>query len=150
EDFPSLIDELAALGVSAEPAVWDDSSVDWSRYGLVLPRSTWNYAERRDEFLAWAHSLPRVLNPLSLLEWNTDKQRYLTDLATAGVPVVPTTFVGPGERLEVPEGPFVVKPTVSAGGRRSARFGQRESNAAQSLVARIHADGRTAMVQPFL
>ena len=35
-------------------------------------------------------SLPRVLNPLDVLEWNTDKERYLTDLAAAGVPVVPT------------------------------------------------------------
>jgi glutathione synthase/RimK-type ligase-like ATP-grasp enzyme len=91
-----------------------------------------------------------VLNPLPLLEWNTDKQRYLTDLAAAGVPVVSTTFVGPGEELRPPAGPFVVKPTVSAGGRRSARFEQHEPDAAQSLVARLHAEGRTAMVQPYL
>jgi glutathione synthase/RimK-type ligase-like ATP-grasp enzyme len=150
EDFPSLIDELAALGVSAEAAVWDDLSVDWSRYGLVLPRSTWDYAERRDEFLAWADSVSRVLNPLPLLKWNTDKRRYLSDLAAAGVPVVPTAFVEPGEELQPPEGPFVVKPTVSAGGRRSARFEQYELDAGRSLVARIHAEGRTAMVQPYL
>jgi glutathione synthase/RimK-type ligase-like ATP-grasp enzyme len=150
EDFPGLIDELAALGVSAEAAVWDDPGVDWSRYDLVLPRSTWDYAERRDEFLAWVGSVPRVLNPLALLEWNTDKRRYLTELAAAGVPVVPTAFVEPGDQLEPPEGPFVVKPTVSAGGRRSARFGRDELDAARSLVVRIHAEGGTAMVQPEL
>jgi glutathione synthase/RimK-type ligase-like ATP-grasp enzyme len=136
--------------VSAEAAVWDDDGIDWSRYDLVLPRSTWDYAERRDEFLAWAESVPRVLNPLPLLEWNTDKRQYLTDLAEAGVPVVPTDFVEPGGPLEPPAGPFVVKPAISAGGRRSARFEEDEVDAARSLVARIHVEGRTAMVQPYL
>jgi glutathione synthase/RimK-type ligase-like ATP-grasp enzyme len=101
-------------------------------------------------FLDWARSVPRVLNPVPLLEWNTDKQRYLTDLAAAGVPVVSTAFVEPGQELEQPEGPFVVKPSISAGGRRSARFQPGELDAARSLAARIHADGGTAMVQPHL
>jgi glutathione synthase/RimK-type ligase-like ATP-grasp enzyme len=91
-----------------------------------------------------------VLNPLPLLEWNTDKRQYLTDLGDAGVPVVSSAFVGPGEELEPPAGPFVVKPAISAGGRRSARFEEGEVAAARSLVARIHAEGRTAMVQPYL
>jgi len=150
EDFPSLIDELAALGVAADAVVWDDPNADWSRYDLVLPRSTWDYAERRNEFLAWAGAVPRILNPLPLLEWNTDKRRYLTDLAAAGVPVVPTVFVDPGGELEPPDGPFVVKPAVSAGGRRSARFELGEIEAARELVDRIHAEGRPAMVQPHL
>jgi len=128
--------------------VWD-ADVDWSRYDLVVLRSTWDYAERRDAFLAWARSLPRVLNPVPVLEWNTDKQRYLTDLAAAGVPVVPTEFVAPGETLSPPAGAFVVKPAISAGGRSSARFAGRDAAAAQ-LVARIHSDGRTAMIQPDL
>jgi glutathione synthase/RimK-type ligase-like ATP-grasp enzyme len=150
EDFPGLIAELAAVGVAADAVVWDDPRADWSRYDLVLPRSTWDYAERRDQFLDWARSLPRVLNPLPLLEWNTDKRRYLTDLAAAGVPVVPTVFVDPGGELQPPDGPFVVKPAVSAGGRSSARFEHGEIDAARELVGRIHTEGRTAMVQPHL
>jgi glutathione synthase/RimK-type ligase-like ATP-grasp enzyme len=66
------------------------------------------------------------------------------------VPVVPTGFVAPGEMLDAPDGPFVVKPAISAGGRSSARFEAGEGEAARSLVARIHDDGRTAMVQPYL
>jgi glutathione synthase/RimK-type ligase-like ATP-grasp enzyme len=149
EDFPALIDELAALGIDAEPAVWD-GAVDWPAFDLVVLRSTWDYAERRDAFLDWARSLPRVLNPVPVLEWNTDKRRYLTDLAAAGVATIPTVFVEPGQRFEPPGEPFVVKPAVSAGGRSSARFAPAEQDAAAALVARIHADGRTAMVQPYL
>ena len=121
EDFEPLIAALEAEGVEAEAAVWDDPAADWSRFDLVLPRATWDYAERRDEFLAWAAGMPWVLNPLEVLEWNTDKERYLTDLAARGVPVVPTEFVPPGAALEPPHGPFVVKPAISAGGRNSAR-----------------------------
>jgi glutathione synthase/RimK-type ligase-like ATP-grasp enzyme len=116
----------------------------------VLPRSTWDYAERRDDFLAWAASLARVLNPLDVLEWSTDKQRYLADLAAAGVPVVPTTFLEPGDELEPSGGPFVVKPAISAGGRSSARFEAHELDDGRALVARIHAEDRTAMIQPYL
>ena len=136
--------------MAAEPAVWDDPTVEWSGFDLVLPRSTWDYAERRDRFLAWAASVPRVLNTLEVLEWNTDKQRYLTDLEGAGVPIVPTVFIEPGGELDVPDGAFVVKPAVSAGGRSSARFEPGELADARGLVARIHREGRTAMVQPFL
>ena len=118
--------------------MWD-ADVDWSRYDLVVLRSTWDYAERRDAFVAWARSLPRVLNPVPVIEWNTDKQRYLTDLAAAGVPVVPTEFVAPGEVFSPPDGAFVVKPAISAGGRSSARFDAGDASAG-SLVGRIHAD----------
>jgi glutathione synthase/RimK-type ligase-like ATP-grasp enzyme len=149
EDFPALIAALAELDVEAEPAVWD-AEVDWGRFELVVLRSTWDYAERRDAFLAWARSLPRVLNPLPVLEWNTDKQRYLTDLAAACVPIVPTEFVAPGEQLDRRSEPFVVKPAISAGGRSSARFQPGELEAARGLVGRIHAEGRAAMIQPYL
>jgi len=124
--------------------------VDWTAFDLVVVRSTWDYAERREDFLAWARSLTRVLNSVSVLEWSTDKQRYLTDLERAGVPVVPTRFLEPGQPFEEPGGPFVVKPAVSAGGRSSARFRPGEVEAAQALAGRIHAERRTAMVQPDL
>jgi glutathione synthase/RimK-type ligase-like ATP-grasp enzyme len=129
--------------------VWD-ADVDWAAFDLVVLRSAWDYSERRDDFLRWATSLPRLLNGVPVLEWNTDKERYLTDLAAAGVPIVPTTFVAPGETLDPPEEPYVVKPAISAGGRSSARFESGEEEAGRALAVRIHAEGRTAMVQPYL
>jgi glutathione synthase/RimK-type ligase-like ATP-grasp enzyme len=152
EDEAALGGALAQLGVAASTVVWDDPAVDWDGFDLTVVRSAWDYAERREDFLAWAARLRRVLNPFAVLEWNTDKQRYLTDLTTAGVPVLPTTFVAPGEPFSPPNAAFVVKPSVSAGGRNSARFepGDEDADAAAELVARIHREGRTAMVQPYL
>jgi len=149
DDRP-LLPALAAQGIKAVPAVWDDRGVDWGSFDLVVLRSTWDYAERRDEFLAWARSLPRVLNDVPVLDWNTDKERYLTNLEAAGVPIVPTRFLPPGADFQSPGHPFVVKPTISAGGRSSAWFAPGEDGAARALVARIHAGGRTAMIQPHI
>ncbi len=144
-----LLPALAARDIEGVPAVWDDFTVDWDAFDLVLVRATWDYAERRDAFLAWVRSLRRVENSIPVLEWNTDKQRYLTDLREAGVPIVPTEFLPPGTSFEPPCEPFVVKPSISAGGRSSAWF-HPDDEEAESLVARIHTEGRTAMVQPYL
>ncbi len=87
-DTRRLLGPLAARGVAAEPVVWDDPTVDWAAFDLAVVRSCWGYVPRRAEFLAWARSVPRLVNPPDVLAWNTDK-RYLQDLAGAGVPVVP-------------------------------------------------------------
>jgi glutathione synthase/RimK-type ligase-like ATP-grasp enzyme len=149
DDRP-LVPALRRRGVDAVPAVWDDTELDWTQFDLVVLRSTWDYAERRDEFLAWIDELPAVLNPPAVVRWNTDKQRYLSDLARAGVPVVPTHFLEPGAGDDLPEPPLVVKPAISAGGRSSGRFGAGEIDAARALTRRIQAERRTAMVQPLL
>lgn len=142
-----LLQALAALDVLAELARWDDPAVAWASYDLVVVRSTWDYTWRLADYLAWAASVPRLANPLPVLRWNTDKT-YLRDLQAAGVPVVPTTFVAPGQAYDPPAGEVVVKPTVSAGARDTQRFADARDGAA--LVARLHAEGRTAMVQPYV
>lgn len=151
--FPGLhVDErlvlapLDRLGVEAEAVRWDDEAVDWSSYDLVVVRSTWDYTGRREEFLAWAASVPRLANPAPLLTWNTDK-RYLAELAAAGVPVVPTAFVAPGEAYDVPAHEHVVKPTVSAGARDTRRFAAGEDSTGHA--AALLDAGRTVMVQPY-
>jgi glutathione synthase/RimK-type ligase-like ATP-grasp enzyme len=144
-----------AIGGDSSFAIWDDPAVDWASFDLVVVRSTWDYQERRDQFLAWARAVgDRLVNAPAVLEWNTDK-RYLRELADAGLPVVPTALVEPGEAFAAPDGEYVVKPTVSAGSRDTARFGtgtggDADAGRAAALVDAIHASGRTAMVQPYV
>lgn len=140
----------AAIGGDVTFAIWDDPAIDWSSFDLVVVRSTWDYQERRDAFLAWARGIgERLVNPPEVLAWNTDK-RYLHELAAAGLPVVPTTLVALGSEFTAPADEYVVKPTVSAGSRDTARFRADEGERAAALVAAIHAGGRTAMVQPYV
>jgi glutathione synthase/RimK-type ligase-like ATP-grasp enzyme len=145
-DQPLLVQALAHAGADADGHPWD-ADVDWASYDLVVVRSTWDYVPRLAEFLAWAESVPRLANPASVLRWNTDK-RYLAELAAAGVPVVPTTYVT-GE-WEPPAGDYVVKPTVSAGAMDTARYGPAERARADEHVRRLVAEGREVMVQPYL
>ena len=149
EDGPALVAALRERGLEPAAALWDDPAVDWARFELVILRSTWDYAERRDEFLAWIERLPRVLNPPAVVRWNTDKA-YLGELAAAGVPVVPTAFVEPGGALEPPPSRFVVKPRISAGGRNAASYEAHELELARRHLESLHAAGRAAMVQPYL
>ena len=112
-------------------------------------RSTWDYAERRDEFLAWVDGVRGVANPPEVVRWNTDK-RYLAALGEAGVPVVPTAFVEPGGELEPPAERFVVKPAISAGGRNAASYEATSYELARRHLEALHAAGRAVMVQPYL
>lgn len=161
EDLAPLAAALAEAGAQAAVADWDDPQVDWGAFQLALLRSTWDYTERLPEFLAWADrtaTLTRLVNPPAVVRWNTDKH-YLGDLARAGVPVVPTGFVAPGERAaaalerflsEERAEEWVVKPAVGAGSRDAARYARGEEGTAGGHIERLLDAGRCALLQPYL
>ena len=98
-DDQRIVDALAARGVGPIVIPWDDPDADWRAFDAVVIRSTWDYARRREEFLRWCDSIGRRLhNCAALVRWNSDK-RYLGDLGAAGIPVVDTAYVAPGEQL---------------------------------------------------
>jgi glutathione synthase/RimK-type ligase-like ATP-grasp enzyme len=159
DDLPALTAALGARRIAHEVVLWDDPGVDWARFDLAVVRSVWDYVHRRGDFLAWAErtaATTRLVNPPAHLRWSSDK-RYLADLAAAGVPVTPTAVAAPGEAVAWPDaGQVVVKPTVSAGSIDTARYRMIDGGsddgraAAEAHVARLHAAGRVAMVQPYL
>jgi hypothetical protein len=155
EDEPLLLAALADAGVTASVADWADPAVDWAAADAVVVRSTWDYAPRRDDFLSWARTVEagtRLFNPADVLAWNTDK-RYLAELAAAGIPVVPTSWAASSDELDAALAgcdDLVVKPTVSAGARDTARFRPGERPAARAAAEAILASGRSVMVQPYL
>jgi hypothetical protein len=146
-DLPLLVAAAEARGAGGEVVVWDDPAVDWTAYDVVVVRSCWDYLSRRDEFLAWAASVPTLHNDVDVLTWNTDKT-YVRQLEQAGVPVIETRWdVAPGDDIGDHD-EWVVKPTVSAGSKDTARWGTREEvwEHSRSLVAA----GRSSMTQPYV
>lgn len=139
---------LAEHGIDSRWASWDDPRVDFAAHDLVVPRATWDYTERREEFLRWCSRLDNLRNTAAVARWNTDKA-YLLELAETGVPVVPSSLVSAGQRASWPAGEFVVKPTVGAGSRGAARFGPDEHAAAARHLDALHTEGRSALVQPY-
>lgn len=162
DDLAPLLDALRAAGADATVADWDDAGVDWSRFDLAVLRSTWDYTDRLPHFLAWSeHAAARtqLVNPPGVLRWNTDKH-YLADLERAGVAIVPSAFVEPGEDAataldaflakHADAGEFVVKPAVGAGSRDAQRHGRDALAAARSHVARLLDANRSVLLQPYL
>lgn len=148
-----LVRPLEGLGCEVSTPVWDDPAVDWPAFDLVVIRDTWDYPDRRAEFVAWARSVARLANPAGVVEWNTDK-RYLSDLAAVGVPVVPTTWLAPGDSVSLPAmGRHVVKPAVGAGSIDAAAYAlhdAHEMDLARDHAARLLAADRTVMLQPYI
>ncbi|MFD5158769.1 RimK family alpha-L-glutamate ligase [Streptomyces hawaiiensis] len=152
-DLPVLVDALREAGADAVAVHWDDPSADWAAFDLALIRSTWDYSWRAEEFTAWAErcgKATRLANPVGVVRWNADK-RYLGQLAQAAVPTVPTRYFAPGDPVVLPaDREYVVKPASGAGARYAARYPAGERDAAVRQAERMHAEGFTVMVQPYL
>ncbi|MCO7220543.1 RimK family alpha-L-glutamate ligase [Klenkia sp. PcliD-1-E] len=151
DEGPALA-ALARAGVAVEVVDWDDPGADWAAFDRVVPRSTWDYADRLPEFLAWlgrVDASTELVNPLPALRWSLDK-RYLGELETAGVPITPTRFVPPGSAPDFPPGRFVVKPAVGAGSRGTSTYGPDLHAAAAEHVAALHRAGQVVLVQPLV
>jgi hypothetical protein len=162
EDMPPLRAALQAAGARSEIVDWDNGAVDWGSFDLALLRSTWDYADRLQEFLAWVEATARrttLLNPPSVVRWNTDKH-YLAELARAAVPVVPSTFIEPGESADralrefllrhEDSAEFVVKPSVGAGSRDTQRHLREQVEPAVTQAQRLLDAGRSVLLQPYL
>ena len=161
EDLPPLSAALRELNTDFQIVNWDDPAVDWSRFALAVLRSTWDYTMRFDEFLAWAERVSkqtRLLNPPQIVRWNTDKP-YLAELEKAGVPIVPSSFVEPGDDARAhlerflkthAAAEFVVKPSIGAGSRDAQRHSRAEPAAALSHAQRLLDAQRSVLLQPYL
>jgi hypothetical protein len=147
-----LVPALRRFGVTGIPVNWG-TDLEAAGFDAAVIRATWDYIDRPVEFLDWCgrtSSRMPLANPVDVVTWNSDK-RYLRDLERAGVAVVPTLWVGPGETLTtVPWERFVVKPAISAGARSSASYRRSTLREARGHVEAIVAGGAVAMIQPHL
>lgn len=166
-DLPNLdpddrlaADLLSSRGISVGVAIWNDPAVDWSRAGICIVRSTWDYHLDHSAFMRWAEhvaaSAKGLWNPLAVIRWNSHKS-YLDLLAARGAPVVPTRWLKRGQRADLAHllrdsgwTRAVVKPAVGLATR-----GVMAIDLSKGLAgAQAHVDALLAehdvMVQPFI
>jgi glutathione synthase/RimK-type ligase-like ATP-grasp enzyme len=152
-DMELLKNAVAANGADVSVAHWDDLNTDWASFDLVVIRSPWDYSWRSREFFAWIDecgSRTRIMNQPHIMRWNADKT-YLRFMKDKSIPIISTEFVAPGESATFPvDYEFVVKPSVGAGSRYCARYQPSERSRAEEHVDSIHAEGVTAMIQPYV
>jgi glutathione synthase/RimK-type ligase-like ATP-grasp enzyme len=118
-----LVAALERRGARLHRPVWHDAAVAWDGYDLALVRTTWDYHHRREAFVAWAVAAgeaTQLWNPPDVLRWNTHKS-YLLELEDRGAPVVPTAWLGRGDRIDLASllaardwRTAVVKPAIGA------------------------------------
>ncbi|MFP5308198.1 MAG: RimK family alpha-L-glutamate ligase [Actinomycetes bacterium] len=157
QDEGVLAPALAARGVDVAVVPWDEPGADWGAFDLVLVRSTWDYDDQRDAFVAWAErvgTLTTLRNPAEVVRWNTHKG-YLLELEERGAPIVPTAWLGAGDRVVLDDlladrgwTDAVVKPTVGAGARGLSRV--RPGDAAGQVALDALLARGDVMVQPFV
>lgn len=150
-----LVAALAEIGIAADVLPWQ-ADCDWGVYPLVVVRTPWDYFRQREAFLAWAErveSLTRLVNPSSVLRWNSHK-RYLRELSQQGVPTVPTLWLEQGttdseRQLDTCSWhEVVVKPAVSIGAIGALR-GDPLDHAVRDHVQSLLKEG-DVMVQPYV
>lgn len=157
-DQERLLAALANAGITATMAAWDDPAVDWRRFELVVIRSTWNYIQYLEAFLAWADrgaAATRLYNPAPVVRWNCHKS-YLRDLEREGIMVVPTAWLDRGASGSLAAimdergwDQVVIKPQVGAGSFKTERFDRSQLAHGEAFLAAL-VQQREVMVQPYL
>lgn len=137
---------------------WTAANVEWGKFDLVVIRSPWDYQQRWPQFLQVLQAIEDsgviLENRLDIVRWNINK-RYLQELQTAGVTIVPTEWreclsEADLHQLLQTAAPheIVVKPLIGAGAERTWRLSLATApNVVHSVLAAYA--NQPVMVQPF-
>lgn len=165
-----VLNALKDRNHDASLEVWTDKNVDWKAFDLLLIKSPWDYFNKIAEWYTWLDSLEalgaKVLNPVSILKWNADKQ-YLMEMASAGIDTVNTMIIDRVDQVnatlfeQMDTYKLVIKPKVSGGAKQTfvldkAEFESQKENLAalileepylaQPYMPQVASDGEWSLV----
>ena len=152
-----VMDALEKQGLKTHKVAWSNSSFDWTKTRFALFRTTWDYAEKFTSFSDWLMDVSlktKLINDYATIVWNLDKH-YFQDLQEAGVNVVETYFIEPGDKRTLKElhdelgwKQSVLKPAISASAKDTFRLSSHNIPQHEKLYARLIND-ESMMLQPF-
>jgi glutathione synthase/RimK-type ligase-like ATP-grasp enzyme len=126
-----LIPALANRNIQATPVIWDDKSIDWKEFDVLIFRNTWDYYEKQIEFDLWLKKIEKLgiktLNSISIINQNKHKF-YLQDFEKQGIKILPTVFINKTENLNLSSiipnhwQKAVIKPAYSGGSYQTELF----------------------------
>ena len=159
QDDRPFFNELKRLDIDYQVLAWD-SDTDWSQFDACLLRTTWDYQDRIDEFMAWVDTVSKqtqLINGKEIISWNSHKG-YLRELQSAGVGIAPSEWLFKGEQYDIDQlmqkhgwQKGFIKPLIGANARECLRF---SNNPEEIAKAQQHIDRLTPnedlVLQPYL
>ncbi|MCD0456391.1 hypothetical protein LPB85_13175 [Chryseobacterium sp. LC2016-27] len=124
-----LLPYLKNKGIDVNSEIWDDPTVDWSKYKVALLKTPWDYHQKFEKFKQWLDHLEalniKLLNSYHLVRWNMDKH-YLQDIEQSGFNIIPSVFIPQywKEKIDpvfdqLNTEKLIIKPCVSGGSRNT-------------------------------
>ena len=149
-----VIPHLEAMGWKTEFLSWRKPH-RWTDYDKVIVRSTWDYQEAPQAFIATLQAIEASGTPLhnssQLIAWNLQKN-YLGELQEKGIPVVPSLFEDSWSTSDYfnhyQAGEIIIKPQISASAQDTFRISQAGFPTLLPQLSTLFAH-RPYMVQPF-
>lgn len=157
-----VISKLKALKIKVDIIDWekvkDTNPNSLKSYQAILIRTIWNYYKKPETFVEFLdycekYALP-LLNPVDIVRWNMDK-RYLQDLQSEGIELIPTEFVfnihGQVFQKALRRGwkKMVLKPMISGGSYHTFVISDQEENRFNKLMVE-HFENRPFLLQEFI
>ena len=160
EAYDNLLDApFASQGWQTQLVSWRDKKVDWQSFDAVIIRSTWDYQDDANDFLAVLAKIEAssaiLDNSLAIVRWNIDKV-YLQSLAENNVHIVPTLWAKnfAGDNLQEYFEHFhcqqlVIKPRISANADNTFWLQKNTDDKTLSQLTSVFGES-DFMVQPFM
>ncbi len=125
--------------------VWDDPSVDWAQFDIIIIKSTWDYfIGKIEKFYQWLNHIKELnipcLNHPDTIKWNADKH-YLLDIQSAGLNIVPTLLIEKNNMFYADDAfqkfntdELIVKPTISGGAMNTLRLNKENAKSSEAQI----------------
>lgn len=143
EEDRVLLAELTRRRIESGMIFWDGPEVDHAQIEACVVRSVVNHVDRPDEYLAWADKVSTVTqlwNPAAVARATIGKG-YLRELASLGIPIVPTVWLDAGDPSTIATraaaqgwDTIILKPDVGSTGSGVKRFDAANLAAADDYV----------------
>ena len=131
ESESQLIPEFAKYNIIAQAAIWNDKTINWQNFDILIFRNTWDYYEKQIEFDLWLSEIEnlgiKTLNSIAIINQNKHKF-YLRDFEKLGIKIIPTIFIDKTNDLNLASNipshwqQAVLKPAYSAGSYQTKLF----------------------------
>ena len=150
-------ESLESNGIKVDVTYWSNKSYDWTSTKSAVFRTVWDYFENFEKFYSWLNKIKdqtKLINSYELVNWNINK-KYLLDLESNGINIVPTRLIKKGSTETLKSicsienyGDIVIKPAISAAAYQTYKIALNEVNNYEDLFSDLVQE-KDMLVQPF-